>query len=391
MQRADNEPGIAEREPASPRMGDSLVSPVYPLSPPPLVASVLQQEGEPISFQSWLDILPDALVIVNTTGHIILINSQAETLFRYTREELLGQPLEMLLPERLHAAHVRHREYYGALPHIRPMGAGLELYGRRKDGSEVPVDISLGLLRFDDTFYALAAIRDITERKLLEQHKDEFISMASHELKTPLTSLMAYTDLLVGLLERENNTQVTHYLAKMDSQLTRLTRLIADLLDIAKVQAGKLVFAEEPVMVDELVREEVEHFQPTALQHRINIEGETVCQVTGDRDRLGQVVINLLSNAIKYSPQGEQVIVRLASSASEVTISVQDFGIGIPVSHQERIFERFYRASISQQQRFPGLGIGLYISYQIIQHHGGRIWVDSVEGQGSTFSFALPL
>ncbi len=215
--------------------------------------------------------------------------------------------------------------------------------------------------------------------------------MASHELKTPLTSLMAYTDLLQRLLERENNLQTGHYLSGMNAQLTKLTKLIADLLDISKAQAGKLIFTEEAVAIDDLLREEIEHFQPTALQHHILIEGETACEVVGDRDRLGQVILNLLSNAIKYSPEADKVVVRLVREATEVRVSIQDFGIGIPADQLEHIFERFYRVSVNREKQFPGLGIGLYISYEIIRHHGGRIWVDSVEGWGSTFFFALPL
>jgi signal transduction histidine kinase len=179
--------------------------------------------------------------------------------------------------------------------------------------------------------------------------------------------------------------------SKMEFQLENLTRLITDLLDISKVQAGKLVFAEEFVVVDELVRELVENVQLTAPQHRILIEGTAACELIGDKDRLGQVIFNLLSNAIKYSPQAETVVVSLASTPEEIILSVQDFGIGIPSDSQERIFERFYRVSSDVEKRFPGLGIGLFIAHQIIGHYGGRIWVESVEGQGSTFSFALPL
>lgn len=225
----------------------------------------------------------------------------------------------------------------------------------------------------------------------LNRLKEEFLSMASHELRTPLTSLLGYTDLLHMLLEREGSQQTVQYVSRMEAQLEKLTRLVSDLLDISKVQAGKLVYVNERVLMDELVREVVENVQLTAPRHRIVIEAEAPCEVIGDRDRLGQVVVNLLSNAIKYSPQAEQVLVRLACTPEEIIVSVQDFGIGIPSDSQERIFERFYRGSSNVEQHFPGLGIGLYITHQIIGHHGGRIWVESVRGQGSTFSFALPL
>jgi signal transduction histidine kinase len=204
-----------------------------------------------------------------------------------------------------------------------------------------------------------------------------------------LTSLVAYTDLLRLLLEGEGSQQALQYVSKMEAQLEKLTRLIADLLDISKVQAGKLTYAQELVVMDTLVREVVENVQLTAPRHRILIEGKAACELIGDR--LGQVIFNLLSNAIKYSPQAESVVVSLARTPEEIAVSIRDFGIGIPSHSQERIFERFYRGSSHVEKRFSGLGIGLYIARQIIGHHGGRIWVESVEGQGSTFSFALPL
>ena len=225
----------------------------------------------------------------------------------------------------------------------------------------------------------------------LNRLKEDFMSMASHELRTPLTSLLAYADLLHLLLEREGSQRTIQYVSKMEAQLEKLNRLVSDLLDISKVQAGKLVYTNERVLVDELVREIVENVQLTAPQHSIVIEAGITCEVVGDRDRLGQVLTNLLSNAIKYSPQAEQVLVRLACTPEEVIVSVQDFGIGIPSDSQERVFEQFYRGTSLVERRFPGLGIGLYITHQIIAHHGGRIWVESVPGQGSTFSFALPL
>src|SRR5947209_6720002 len=227
----------------------------------------------------------------------------------------------------------------------------------------------------------------------LNRLKEDFLSMASHELRTPLTSLLSYTDLLHVLLERDGSQQIVQYVSRMQAQLEKLNRLVSDLLDISKVQAGKLVYTEERVLMDDLVREVVENVQLTTPRHhiRIFIEAGTTWEVIGDRDRLGQVLTNLLNNAIKYSPQAEQVLVRLACTLEEILVSVQDFGIGIPSDSQERVFKRFYRGSSNVEQRFPGLGIGLYIAHQVIGHHDGRIWVESAQGQGSTFSFALPL
>lgn len=238
------------------------------------------------------------------------------------------------------------------------------------------------------TSLLLAAVME--ERKALERRKDEFISMAGHELKTPLTSLRGYTELLQTKFARQGDQEALRTLSKMATQTARLSRLIADLLDLSKIQVGNLAFIEEPVDVDELVGEVVESLQQQSTQHRISIEGSAQVQVVGDKERLGQVVSNLLTNAMKYSPRAERIIVRLKHAEGALIVSVQDFGVGISKAHHEKIFERFYRVSPERDRTTPGLGIGLYIANQIIELHGGKLWVESVEGQGSTFSFSLP-
>ena len=239
------------------------------------------------------------------------------------------------------------------------------------------------------TCMILAAMRE--ERREVEQRKDEFISMASHELRTPLTSLGGYIELLQRKFARQDNQEELRILSKMATQTKRLSGLIADLLDLSKIQTGGLAFAEEPVDVDALVAEVVESLQQSSARHQIYIEGSTQGEIIGDRERLGQVLTNLLTNAIKYSPNAEKIIVHLVHIQNELTVGVQDFGIGIPLAHREKVFERFYRVRNSQDRTFfPGLGMGLYIAHQIIERHGGKIWVESAEGQGSTFSFSLP-
>lgn len=226
----------------------------------------------------------------------------------------------------------------------------------------------------------------LAERHALEQRKDEFICMASHELRTPMTGLLGSTQLLQRQLAGSDHLQTLRGLARIESQAKRLSRLTADLLDLSKIQAGKLSFVEETVDVDRLVHEVVEQVQQTSQKHQISIEGSAPGTIVGDRERLSQVLINLLTNAIKYSPQAEQIIVHLTSTVEGQTISVQDFGIGIPKTEQKKVFERFYRGT----QTATGLGIGLFITRQIIEHYGGKLWVESVEGQGSIFSFSLP-
>ncbi len=235
--------------------------------------------------------------------------------------------------------------------------------------------------------------QDITERMKVERRKDEFISMTSHELKTPVTSLKGFTNVLQRRLTKQGDMQGLHYLARMDAQLDKLTTLISDLLDISRMQSGKLVLRAEPVDLDDLIDETVENMQAATLTHHLCVEGRTGAEVLGDKDRLGQVFINLLTNAIKYSPRADKVIVRLFRDADfeQTIVSIQDFGIGIEQSHHEKIFERFYQVTDPEEKTYPGLGIGLHISSEIVARHQGRMWVESRKGEGSTFSVALPL
>lgn len=238
------------------------------------------------------------------------------------------------------------------------------------------------------TALVLAAI--VAERHALEERKDDFIKMASHELRTPLTILLGYTQLLRRQLGGSVHPPTLSALASIEQRAKQLSRLVTDLLDLSKIQAGRLTFADEIVDVDALVREVVEQCQQTSPQHQIAIEGSARGAIICDRDRLSQVVINLLTNAIKYSPQAEQIIVHLTSTSEGPIVSVQDFGIGIPKTEQQKIFERFYRVTRDQDRITSGLGVGLFVAQQIIEHYRGKLWVESREGQGSTFSFSLP-
>ncbi len=239
--------------------------------------------------------------------------------------------------------------------------------------------------------YVITIIHDLTERVLAERRKDGFISMASHELKTPVTSLKGFTHLLQRRLAKHGDEQGQHFLARMDAQLDRLAKLISELLDISRIQADKLNLQVEPVDLDALVDETVENVQATTSTHQLLREGRADAQVMGDKDRLGQVVINLLTNAIKYSPHADRVLIRLSRDQQQAIVSVQDFGIGIDEAEQQKIFERFYQVSDPEGRTYPGLGIGLYLSHDIVERHHGRLWVESREGEGATFSLALPL
>jgi PAS domain S-box-containing protein len=232
---------------------------------------------------------------------------------------------------------------------------------------------------------------DISEQKELEKQKDEFLGVASHELKTPVTSIKAYCQVLQTIFEREGNTKAVKQLAKMDSQIDKLTTLISDLLDVTKIHSGRLTMNKEYFDFNTMLEATVEELQLTTERHKIVKEFDKTVKIYGDRERIGQVVTNLVSNAIKYSPHTQNIIIKTELRKDSLIVCVQDFGVGIPKNKQERVFEQFFRVSGDKQHTFPGLGLGLFISNEIIQRLGGRMWVESIEGKGSTFCFTLPL
>jgi signal transduction histidine kinase len=221
-------------------------------------------------------------------------------------------------------------------------------------------------------------------------HRDEFISVASHELKTPVTSLKMYTQGLQREFGRKGDYAMAARFSRMDGQINKLTMLISDLLNISRIQMGKLEFNMLAFDLNSLVRETVENVESLAGKHEIIVRGKVGKMVWGDKDRIGQVLTNLLTNAIKYSPDAERVVVRLSSDRNSAVLRVKDFGIGIDKEHQEKVFNRFYRVNDSHEKTFPGLGIGLYISRDIIERHKGEIGVVSDKGEGSEFWFRLP-
>jgi len=236
----------------------------------------------------------------------------------------------------------------------------------------------------------LVITRDVTVSKELELRKDNFISMASHELKTPITTLKGMTQLLKKRMIKQGIQEPIELLARMEVQIDRLTRLINELLDVSKIQAGQLDYREEPVDIDALVKETIETLQPAHPQHTLTLMGTSHATVRGDKDHLEQVLINLITNAIKYSPEADKVDISVAASSDAVQIDVRDYGAGIPKAAQEKIFDRFYRVQDEKNRGVLGLGMGLHIASEIVKRHKGKLTVASEEGKGSTFSVLLP-
>ncbi|HTL09691.1 MAG TPA: PAS domain-containing sensor histidine kinase, partial [Chitinophagaceae bacterium] len=241
----------------------------------------------------------------------------------------------------------------------------------------------------NDTVAWFGISTDIDEQKRALDKKDEFISIASHELKTPVTSIKGYVQLLRFNFQQEGNAEAASLLTKADIQINKLTSLITDLLDVRKIENGQLRYHEDTFEFNSLVREIIEETE-RVTRHPIEYAAGPDCTVRGDRNKIGQVITNFIDNAAKYSPAHAVIKVATDVQDARVKLSVQDFGLGIPKDQQGKIFERFFRVSGEKENTYAGLGLGLYISAEIIKRHKGSIGVESEHGKGSTFYFELP-
>jgi signal transduction histidine kinase len=223
-----------------------------------------------------------------------------------------------------------------------------------------------------------------------EKKKDDFIKMASHELKTPVTTIKGYIQLLQSKYEQSQDKMLTGLLTVIDNQMTRLTKLITHMLDVTKIETGNFYLNKEQFSINELIREITDEIMITALTYNIELDLGDGLMINADKDRISQVLVNLLTNAIKYSPGESRIIIKTYPSGNETVIAIKDFGIGIDSEDHEKIFDRFYRVEGKDEKAFPGFGIGLYIVKEIVSLHEGRIWVESERGNGSCFYFTLP-
>ncbi|MBV8530706.1 MAG: PAS domain S-box protein [Candidatus Eremiobacteraeota bacterium] len=357
-----------------------------------------------------LEYAPDATVIVDADGRMRLVNAQAERLFGYYREELLGAPVELLIPERFHQRHVGERTGYAADPLVRPMGIGLELYGRRKDGTEFPVEISLSPVSTIEGTFIASAIRDVTERITFERQlqelnaeleqagraKDHFLATMSHELRTPLNAILGFTGTLLMKLPGPLTDEQERQLQIVRSSAVHLLSLINDILDLAKIESGKRDLRFEEVRIGEVVAEVGASLASLAddkgveFTQRVPLDEATA--VT-DRRALHQILLNLTNNAIKYTEKGS---VRIEARTTQwngraaVSVSVIDSGIGIKPEDFGRLFRAFEQLDPTNTRRFEGTGLGLYLSRSLTQLIGGELSVVSQHGAGSTFTLTLP-
>jgi PAS domain S-box-containing protein len=467
-------------------------------------------------FRALLESAPDAMVVSDSAGEIKFVNAQAERLFGYTRAELLGQNVKMLVPERSHAAHAALRAELLAGSRVRLVGSDFKTYAKRKDGSEFPTEVSFSpvfgesmivsetrdaterkratetsrarerfirtitdqipagvvyadrdervrfanrafgewmgasadqlegrtlreavgegpyefirekvaqvnageTVRFERTHRApvggkrdlvvtlmpdrdakgevvghFTFIEDVTETKRVARLKNEFVSTVSHELRTPLTSIRGSLGLLEGGAAGELGARAKNLVSLARQNCDRLVRLINDILDMEKIEAGRMVFDMKPLVLTELVEEAVAANEGYAREHATRFVVKAACDgsmVLGDKDRLMQVMTNLLSNAAKFTPSGADVEVAVQPHGSRIRVSVIDHGPGIPQEFQSRIFEKFSQADSSDTRKKGGSGLGLAISKAIVERHGGLLDFATRSGEGTSFYFELP-
>jgi PAS domain S-box-containing protein len=376
-------------------------------------------------FRRLLEAAPDAILEVDDQGRIVLINETAEKMFGYSRDELMGLNVETLVPAAMRTHHVKHRTSYTNHPQMRPMGTGLELHAQRKDGSLFAVEISLSPNPSDEGLRVIALIRDISARKQVEDRlravqeqytaelaakneqlqarnldvekanrlKSEFLASMSHELRTPLHTIIGFSELLTEELEGPLNDKQRRFLGHILQDSRHLLELINEILDLSKIEAGRLELQKEQVDFAGCLDEVVTGLEQQAAAKGIQIEvrNEFRASLYADRMRLKEILYNLLTNALKFTPDGGQVWVETVVQDRRLQVMVGDTGIGVHPDEHRSIFEKFYQVGSTTKGTREGTGLGLPITRKLVELHGGEVRLESQPGQGSRFSFTLPL
>jgi PAS domain S-box-containing protein len=377
-----------------------------------------------LRFRDLLEAAPYAIFEVDRDGTIVLLNAAAEAMFGYPRDELLGQLIEILVPESLRQRHNEHRDRYAESPTMRPMGIGLELFARRKDGAEFSVEISLSPIRSTDGSRVVAIVRDITDRRqaqaridavhqkfaaelaatnqrLEEQNreleranrlKSEFLASMSHELRTPLHTIIGFGDLLAEELKGALNADQKRFVTHIQHDSRHLLELINDILDLSKIEAGPLELHPELFRPADAITQTIAGLKPLANNKAISIveDVDREVHISADPVRFKEIVSNLISNAIKFTSEGGRITVECHHRPNHAMFAVTDTGIGIPASEQQAIFDKFYQLGSTTRGVREGTGLGLAITKCLVEMHGGTISVESVPGQGSRFEFVIP-
>jgi PAS domain S-box-containing protein len=366
-------------------------------------------------FRGLLESAPDSMVIVNEEGKIELVNRQTDALFGYDRAELIGQPMEILLPERFRKTHIHHRVGYTTHPSSRPMGKGLNLFGRRKDGTEFSIDISLSPLKTESGMLVSAAIRDISEQKRGQEKqlkllteltktqedlnhskneaeranasKTEFLAHMSHEIRTPVGAILGFADLMKNpgnSLEENRN-----YMVIVERNSQQLLRLIDEILDLSKIEAGQMTIENIQFSLSDMLADFVSVKTLKAEEKGIKFLFNPVTPIPdvicSDPYRLRQILDNIVGNAIKFTEKGH-VELKIAFANPTLKFTVKDTGVGISVLQEPRLFQPFSQADPSTTRKFGGTGLGLILSKRLAESLGGKLEFVPSRGSGSTFS-----
>jgi PAS domain S-box-containing protein len=373
-------------------------SPIRSRSGQPLGSSIIARDVgiEKLTeemFRLAVESCPNGMIMVDGGGRIVMVNTETERLFGYAREELLNKPVDLLVHERLRGQYRRYRDSLDGNLDPRRISTGQNLFGRRKDGSEFPVEVGLNPIKIRDGVLVLSVIVDITERQRNDRLKDEFVSTVSHELRTPLTSIAGSLGLLAGGAAGQMPERAMRLLKIAHKNSERLVRLINDILDIEKIESGKIELDLKRVDLRELAEQAIEANRGFAQSYGAQIvldPAAASAHVRADADRLVQVITNLLSNAIKFSPPEGEVLVGIECRANDVHLTVRDHGSGIPDEFKSRIFQKFAQADATDARQKGGTGLGLSIVRQIVTLLGGSVGFADAPGGGTIFHVDLP-
>ncbi|HEX8608685.1 MAG TPA: PAS domain-containing sensor histidine kinase, partial [Pedobacter sp.] len=341
-------------------------------------------EGNEQRFQFMLNAMPQQVWTAQPDGALDYVNENVSNDFGHSGEQIVGHGWQAFIhPEDLPKAIASWQTALRSGDEYQ-----VEFRLKFKDGEYYwHLARALPLIEDGKIELWLGTNTNIELQKSNERRKDEFLSIASHELKTPLTSIKAFNQIIGRLNDID---KIKGFINRSADHILRLEKLINDLLDVTKINAGKLNYNMQPFSFKQMIAESIEGIQHAHTGHEIILESSADVAFNGDRFRLEQVMNNFLSNAVKYSPEGKQIVVNSKVEGDSIVVSVQDFGIGIAEESLDKLFDRYYRVD-NTAMRFEGLGLGLFISSEILKRHGGSFWIESKEGEGSTFYFRLPL